>query len=74
MREAESSDLFTSLQQLLLLLSYMFQPVTVVKLVTTTDQRPRVDPCGINVLSAVRGEYRACSWTEDFLLVSDKET
>jgi hypothetical protein len=29
---------------------------------------------GVNVLSEVRGEYRACRWTEDFLLVSDKET
>jgi hypothetical protein len=29
---------------------------------------------GVNVLSAVRGEYEACRWTEDFLLVSDKET
>jgi hypothetical protein len=29
---------------------------------------------GVNVLSAVRGEYRACRWMEDFLLVSDKET
>jgi hypothetical protein len=29
---------------------------------------------GNKVLSAVRGEYRACRWTEDFLLVSDKET
>jgi hypothetical protein len=28
----------------------------------------------INVLSAVREEYRACRWTEDFLLVSDKES
>jgi hypothetical protein len=27
---------------------------------------------GLNVLSAVRGEYRACRWTEDFLLVRDK--
>jgi hypothetical protein len=25
---------------------------------------------GVNILSAVRGEYRACRWTEDFLLVS----
>jgi hypothetical protein len=24
------------------------------------------------VFSAVPGEYRACRWTEDFLLVSDK--
>jgi hypothetical protein len=29
---------------------------------------------GVNVFSAVRGEYRACRWTEDCLLVSDKET
>jgi hypothetical protein len=28
---------------------------------------------GIIVLSAVRGEYKACRWTEDFLLVSDKD-
>jgi hypothetical protein len=27
---------------------------------------------GVNILSAVRGEYRACRWTEDFLLVSAK--
>jgi hypothetical protein len=27
---------------------------------------------GVNVLSAVRGEYIACRWTKDFLLVSDK--
>jgi hypothetical protein len=25
---------------------------------------------GVNILSAVRGEYRACRWTQDFLLVS----
>jgi hypothetical protein len=31
-------------------------------------------PAGVNVLSAVRGEYRERRWTEDFLLVSDKET
>jgi hypothetical protein len=29
---------------------------------------------GVNILSAVRGEYRACRWTEDFLLVSTKMT
>jgi hypothetical protein len=29
---------------------------------------------GVNVLSAVREEYIACRWTEDFLLVSDKQT
>jgi hypothetical protein len=29
---------------------------------------------GVNILSAVRGEYRACKWTEDFLLVSAKVT
>jgi hypothetical protein len=29
---------------------------------------------GVNILSAVRGEYRACRWTEDFLLVSAKLT
>jgi hypothetical protein len=29
---------------------------------------------GINILSAVRGEYRACRWIEDFLLVSAKVT
>jgi hypothetical protein len=29
---------------------------------------------GANVLTAVRGEYRAWRWKEDFLLVSDKET
>jgi hypothetical protein len=29
---------------------------------------------GVNVLSAVRGEYRACSWTEGFLFVSYKQT
>jgi hypothetical protein len=29
---------------------------------------------GVNVLSAVRGEFRACRWKQDFLLVSDKET
>jgi hypothetical protein len=28
----------------------------------------------VNILSAVRGEYRANRWTEDFLLVSDKLT
>jgi hypothetical protein len=27
----------------------------------------------INVFSAVRGEYKACKWAEEFLLVSDKE-
>jgi hypothetical protein len=26
----------------------------------------------VNILSAVRGEYRACRWTEDFLLISAK--
>jgi hypothetical protein len=31
-------------------------------------------PAECKVLSAVRGEYIACRWTEDFLLVSDKET
>jgi hypothetical protein len=30
-------------------------------------------PAGCNVLRAVRGEHKACRWTEDFLLVSDKE-
>jgi hypothetical protein len=29
---------------------------------------------GVNILSAVRGEYRAGRWTEDFLLVSAKMT
>jgi hypothetical protein len=29
---------------------------------------------GVNILSAVRREYRACRWTEDFLLVSAKVT
>jgi hypothetical protein len=29
---------------------------------------------GVNILSAVRGEYNACRWTEDFLLVSAKVT
>jgi hypothetical protein len=29
---------------------------------------------GVNILSAVRGEYRACRWTENFLLVSAKVT
>jgi hypothetical protein len=29
---------------------------------------------GVNVLSTLRGEDRACRWTEDFLLVSDKKT
>jgi hypothetical protein len=29
---------------------------------------------GVNILSAVRGEYRACRWTEDFLLVRAKMT
>jgi hypothetical protein len=29
---------------------------------------------GVNVLSAVPGEFKECRWTEDFLLVSDKET
>jgi hypothetical protein len=29
---------------------------------------------GVNILSAVRGKYRACRWTEDFLLVSAKVT
>jgi hypothetical protein len=29
---------------------------------------------GVNVLSAVRGKYRAYRWMDDFLLVSDKET
>jgi hypothetical protein len=29
---------------------------------------------GANILSAVRGEYRACRWIEDFLLVSAKVT
>jgi hypothetical protein len=29
---------------------------------------------GVNILSAVRGEYWACRWTEDFLLVSAKVT
>jgi hypothetical protein len=28
---------------------------------------------GVNVLSAVRGEYKACRWPEDYPLVSDKE-
>jgi hypothetical protein len=31
-------------------------------------------PAGVNVLSALRGEYKACRGTEDFPLVSDKET
>jgi hypothetical protein len=29
---------------------------------------------GVNNLSAVRGEYRECRWTEDFILVSAKLT
>jgi hypothetical protein len=29
---------------------------------------------GVNILSAVWGKYRACRWTEDFLLVSAKMT
>jgi hypothetical protein len=29
---------------------------------------------GVNVLCAVPGEYKPYRWTEDFLLVSDKET
>jgi hypothetical protein len=29
---------------------------------------------GVNILSAVRGEYKACRWTEDFLLVNVKVT
>jgi hypothetical protein len=28
----------------------------------------------VNILSAVRGEYNACRWTGDFLLVSAKVT
>jgi hypothetical protein len=28
----------------------------------------------VNVLSAVRVEYKACRWTKDFLLARDKET
>jgi hypothetical protein len=31
-------------------------------------------PAGVRVLSAVREEYRACRWTEELLLVSDRET
>jgi hypothetical protein len=27
----------------------------------------------VYVLGAVRGEYRACRWTDDFLLVSDRD-
>jgi hypothetical protein len=27
---------------------------------------------GVNVFSTVRGKYKACRWTEDCLLVSDK--
>jgi hypothetical protein len=38
-----------------------------------TVRRLRVDRCGANVLSSVAGEYRACRWTEYFLLISDKE-
>jgi hypothetical protein len=35
----------------------------------------RVDPLrNVNVLSAVRGEFKAGRWTEDFVLVSGKET
>jgi len=29
---------------------------------------------GVNILSAVRGEDKACRWTGDFLLVSAKVT
>jgi hypothetical protein len=40
-----------------------------------TVHRPRADPYrGVNVLSAVRGKYKACRWTEDFVLISDKKT
>jgi hypothetical protein len=55
---------------------------TVSVFTNSTVHRSRVNPCpqitswslrGVNVLSAVRGEYRACRWTEDFLLVSDKD-
>jgi hypothetical protein len=28
----------------------------------------------VNILTAERGEYKACRWTEDFLPVSDKKT
>jgi hypothetical protein len=31
-------------------------------------------PGGVNILSAVRGEDKACRWTGDFLLVSAKVT
>jgi hypothetical protein len=41
-----------------------------------TAHRSRVDhwEAGVNVLSVVLGEQKTCRWTEDFLLVSDKET
>jgi hypothetical protein len=29
---------------------------------------------GVDILSAVRGEDKACRWTEDFLLASAKVT
>jgi hypothetical protein len=42
--------------------------LTIVSQITSWSLR------GVNVLSAVRGECKACWWTEDFLLVSDNLT
>jgi hypothetical protein len=41
---------------------------------TYSRQTMRWSLRGVNILSGLRGEYRACRWTEDFLLVSSKVT
>jgi hypothetical protein len=52
-------------------IAFRIQNIAFEVVITCTVHRSRVDPC---VLSAVRGEYKVRRWTEDFLLVSDKET
>jgi hypothetical protein len=69
---------FISVRRLVLLNKYLKPPLSCVftlhfkraycPLITSWSLR------GVNVLSAAWDEYKACRWTEDFLLVSDKKT
>jgi hypothetical protein len=53
---------------------FTLRQVNCFKDVRTSRQTMRWSLRGVNILSAVRGEYNACRWTEDFLLVSAKVT
>jgi hypothetical protein len=77
-RVAKTARLFVNLMLVTITSFIFFMPEELNKLLiiisyaslreNATVHRSRVNPCG------VREEYKACRWTEDFILVGDKET